>query len=171
MFLYILIYGFLYSIYYYKNYILYNLLKMYNKINISNDNFNNNLNIEYIDSNNNLSSVDLDTNKYIIINKNNKKIIYKLIHQKSSIICANLNIDEHNLKIDFTKEINNFIIYNCNLDLYKLKDVWISLINNKYNTNLNLNTNINWEIITESIDTYKGDKLIINVCNGIIKIN
>ena len=180
---------FLIPIYYYRNNVIYYFILFYDKlltyrqkkINCTgiNDtkmvNFNYNLDTEYL-------KYDIILVNFNINNKS-KRLIYKpsvdfsllnsIPDYNSSIILATVDLYDGNdcirKEIDITEELNQFIIYNCNINLnnkkiYKL--LWISIINSKYYTNYNKDLTIVYSLMKDDISTLRGNEINIRVKDG-----
>jgi len=169
----------------YKNNILYNSLLYYENIVDKYKGNKNNIYIEIIQNNKikkyyDLTQLNTDTikndtlilnwyinnnlNKMIINTKNTSNII-----MASIIVITNNKVIEH----EITKILNSFIIPNISIKLNDTnKHVWVSLLNNKFNTNYNTNTDFTYNIILQDVSIHKSNQLIINTDSyGYVKIN
>ncbi len=191
---YIIFLMFLFSAYFYRVKIIYQCLLIYNNyLEYKENNKSNKLTIDYVDTNNVYNVTNkhlyefLDSNKsnckYIILNYKNKKQIYETpdciqkiknaVIIDKTIICAIVSpIKEplDPLQFDFQSELSKFLIDNTLIDLNKNKDLWISLINHNYNTHYNTSYELNWNIITDKIEEYNSNNIVISVKDGSTQI-
>ena len=75
--------------------------------------------------------------------------------------------------IDITTELNEFILYDCDIQLTNSKldkMLWISIINNKYNTNFSKDLTMIYSIMKQDITTIKNKDINIATVNGIITV-
>ena len=176
-------------LYYYRSNVIYyfilfyDILLTYRQKKITCTGINNNIMIDFN------YSLDAEYLKYDIIlvnfniNNKSKRLIYKpsvdfsllnsIPDYNSSIILATVDLYDGNdcirKEIDITEELNQFIIYNCNINLnnkkiYKL--LWISIINSKYYTNYNKDLTIVYSLMKDDISTLRGNEINIRVKDG-----
>ena len=122
-----------------------------------------------------------------LLNNKSKRIMYNpsinfslldsLPHYISPIILSTIELwDKEKLikqNIDITKELNEFILYNCDIKLTNSildKLLWISIINNKYNTKYSKDLTIIYSIMKQDITTIKNKDIIIKTVNGVFTV-
>jgi hypothetical protein len=189
MYFYILGFISLYSIYYYRNNVIYYFILFYDKlltysqkkINCTGINNKSMVDFNYC--------LDKEYLKYDIIlvnfriNNKLKKIIYNstvdfsllntLPDYNSSIILATIDLYDGNNciknEIDITTELNEFILYNCSINLNNKKLnklMWISIINNKYYTKYSKDLTIIYSLMKDDISTVRANEINILVKDG-----
>ena len=121
------------------------------------------------------------------INNKSKRIIYNqtidfsllnsLPNYISPIILSTIELwDKEKViktNIDITEELNEFVLYDCDIQLTNSpldKLLWISIINNKYNTNFSKDLTIIYSIMKQDITTIKNKDINIATVNGIITV-
>ena len=121
------------------------------------------------------------------LNNKSKRIIYNpsinfslldsLPHYISPIILATIELWDNEAlikhNIDITEELNEFILYNCDIHLTNSiidKLLWISIINNKYNTKYSKDLTLIYSIMKQDITTIKNKDIIIKTVNGIFTV-
>jgi hypothetical protein len=133
--------------------------------------------------------LDIDNNLFCIFNcyGNYTRINLEdnFINYKSPIISATITITKDNIAIydeyDITNSLNNFINYNCLVNLSnnnKYKKIWIYYFNYIF-TSVNAYINydniddikLSWTIMNDNMDVITGDEIEISVNNGIFDIN
>jgi len=109
-------------------------------------------------------------NKMIINSKNMSNIIMaSIIVTKNNTINDKSRITEH----EITNDLNSFILPNTNIKLNDTtKHIWVSILNNKLNTNYNTNTEFIYNIILQDVSVHKSKHLNITTDNhGLVTIN
>ena len=98
-------------------------------------------------------------------------------HYISPIILATIELWDNEAlikhNIDITEELNEFILYNCDIHLTNSiidKLLWISIINNKYNTKYSKDLTLIYSIMKQDITTIKNKDIIIKTVNGIFTV-
>jgi len=137
--------------------------------------------------------IDKDYFKYDIIivnfsiNNKSKRILYNsnidfsllesLPNYISPIILSTIELwnNEELIKTntDITTELNEFILYDCDIQLTNSKLdklLWISIINNKYNTNYSKDLTLIYSIMKQDITTINNKNINIATVNGIITV-
>ena len=173
-------------LYYYRNNIIYNFILFYDKLltyrqkkitctGINNKamvNFNYSLYTEYL-------KYDIILVNFSINNKP-KRLIYKpsvdfsllntLPDYNSSIILATVDLYDGNncirKEIDITEELNQFILYNCSINLNNnnlSRLMWISIINAKFYTYYSNDLTIIYSLMKDDISTIRGNEINIIV--------
>jgi hypothetical protein len=189
MYLYILGFISFYSIYYYRNNAIYYFILFYDKLltysqkkitctGINNKamvNFNYCLDAEYLKYDIILVNFRINTKlKRLIYNSMvDFSILNTLPDYNSSIILATIDLyDGPNCikkDIDITSELNEFILYNCSINLNNKKInklMWISIINNKYYTKYSPDLNIIYSLMKDDISTLRSNEINIVVKDG-----
>tara|TARA_B110001469_G_C9632383_1_gene316509 strand:- start:1766 stop:2344 length:579 start_codon:yes stop_codon:yes gene_type:complete len=173
----------------YKNNILYNFLLCYENFVDKYKCKNNHIYIEIIKNNtlkkyydltklNSISKnetiilnwyINNQHNKMIINSKNMSNIIMaSIIVTKNNTINGKSHITEH----EITNDLNSFILPNTNINLNNnTKNIWVSLLNNKFNTHYNTNTEFIYNIILQDVSIHKSNHLFITTdTQGFVKI-
>lgn len=177
-------------LYYYRSNIIYYFILFYDKLlnyrqkkitctginNTKMVNFNYSLDEEYL-------KYDIILVNFSINNKP-KRLIYKpravcfallnsIPDYNSSIILATVDLYDGNncikKEIDITEELNQFILYNCNINLTNKnlsKLMWISLINYKFNTDYSKDFTLIYSLMKDDISTIRSDEINILVKDG-----
>ena len=176
-------------LYYYRSNVIYYFILFYDTLltyrqqKITCTGINNNIMIDFN------YSLDAEYLKYDIIlvnfniNNKSKRLIYKpnvdfsilnsIPYYNSSIILATIDLYDGNdcirKEIDITEELNQFILYNSNINLNNKKIcklMWISIINSKYYTNYNKDLTIVYSLMKDDISTIRSDEINILVKDG-----
>jgi hypothetical protein len=189
MYHYILVIIILIPLYYYINNNIYNFILFYDKLltysqkkinctGINNKamvNFNYSLDAEYL-------KYDIILVNFSINNKT-KRLIYNssvdfsllntLPDYNSSIILATIDLYDGNncikKEIDITEELNQFILYNCSINLNNKnlsRLMWISIINNRYYTHYSKDLRIDYSLMKDDISTIRANEINIIVKDG-----
>ena len=176
-------------LYYFRNNVIYYFILFYDKlltyrqkkINCTGINnktmidFNYSLNAEYL-------KYDIILVNFSINNKP-KRLIYTpsvdfslfntLQDYNSSIILATIDLYDGNncikKEIDITEQLNEFILYNCSINLNNKnlsKLMWISIINTMYYTNYSKDLTIVYSLMKDDISTIRGNEINILVKDG-----
>ena len=177
-------------LYYYRSKVIYYFILFYDKLlnyrqkkitctginNTKMVNFNYSLDEEYL-------KYDIILVNFSINNKP-KRLIYKpcdvcfallntIPDYNSSIILATVDLYDGNncirKEIDITEELNQFILYNCSINLNNKnlsKLMWISLINYKYNTYYPKDFTLIYSLMKDDISTIRSDEINILVKDG-----
>jgi len=180
-------------IYYYRSAIIYNFIFYYDKLLIYkqkkiyitgiNDkcinNFNYSITNDYLKYNIIIINFNIEnSHKRMLYNSNiDFSLINEIPYYSCPIILGTINLYKNNElvkeNIDITIELNSFIIYNCEVSLNNdanTKLLWISLINNKYNTNYSKHLDIEYTIMEANINTISHNNIKIIVNNGIFTL-
>lgn len=180
-------------IYYYRNSIIYNFIFYYDKLLIYkqkkiyctgiNDKYINNFNYsitnEYLKYDIIIINFNIENSrKRMIYNSNiDFSLINSIPYYSCPIILGTINLYKNNNlvkeNIDITDELKSFILYNCEVLLNNdenTKLLWISLINNKYNTNYSKNLDIEYTIMEANTNTINHNNIKIIVNNGIFTL-
>jgi hypothetical protein len=176
-------------LYYYRNNVIYYFILFYDKlltysqkkINCTGINSKTMVDFNY--------SLDTEYLKYDIIlvnfsiNNKSKRLIYTpsvdfsllntLPDYNSSIILATIDLYDSNHciknEIDITSELNEFILYNCSINLNNKnlsKLMWISIINAKYYTNYSKDLTIVYSLMKDDVSTIRANEINILVKDG-----
>jgi hypothetical protein len=134
-------------------------------------------------------SLDNEYLKYDIIlvnfniNNKHKRLIYNpsvdfsllnyIPDYNSSIILTTVDLYDGNncirKEIDITEELNEFILYNCSINLNNKnlsKLMWISIINDKFYTNYPKDLTIVYTLMKDDISTIRANEINIVVKDG-----
>ena len=134
-------------------------------------------------------SLDAEYLKYDIIlvnfsiNNKPKRLIYTpsvdfsllntIPDYNSSIILATVDLYDGNncirKEIDITEKLNQFILYNCSINLNNKnlsKLMWISIINAKFYTNYTKDLTIVYSLMKDDISTLRANEINIIVKDG-----
>ena len=134
-------------------------------------------------------SLDAEYLKYDIIlvnfsiNNKSKRLVYTpsvdfsllntIPDYNSSIILATVDLYDGNncirKEIDITDELNQFILYNCSINLNNKnlsKLMWISIINAKFYTYYPTDLTIVYSLMKDDISTIRGNEINILVKDG-----
>jgi hypothetical protein len=174
-------------LYFYKNTIIYNFL-LYSDIFVNCQKKNityTGINNQHIINTNNVNDIknyDIKIVNFYVNNKSNRQIYtnnidYSLLNNlpnyNSEIILATVDLFDNNKliikDIDITNEFNDFMLYNTILSVTNSKLdklLWISLINNKFNSDYSKELTINYNLMKDDISTINGEIINIVVKDG-----
>jgi hypothetical protein len=190
MYHYILGIIFLIPLYYYRTNVIYYFILFYDKLltykqkKMTCTGINNKVMVEFN------YSLDNEYLKYDIIlvnfniNNKTKRLIYNssvdfsllnsLPDYNSSIILATIDLYDNDnncirKEIDITEELNEFILYNCSINLNNKnlsKLMWISIINAKFYTYYPTDLTIVYSLMKDDISTLRANEINIVVKDG-----
>jgi hypothetical protein len=179
MFYYVICSIFSLIVYSQKNKIIYNSLFYYDKL--MSIQTKNNIYIEKI-QNNTIKKYDLNTVTNndliilnIILNNHHKRIIIEPI-LNNDIIMASIMVSFKNTLIEheITNELNSFLKPNTilYLDNNNNKQLWLSILNNKFSTKYDNSVDFIYTIILQNVCIYKSNTLLVTINeSGDIKID
>jgi hypothetical protein len=181
-------------LYYYKTNVIYYFILFYDKLltykqqkitctGINNKtmvNFNYSLDNEYLKYDIILVNFNINNKpKRLIYNSSvDFSLLNTLPDYNSSIILATIDLYDGNncikSEIDITSELNEFILYNCSINLNNKKIsklMWISIINEKYYTHYPSDLNIVFSLMKDDISTMRANEINIIVKDGDLSFN